>query len=191
MTNLASARRCAHAFSRWRKNIITTRTAWRKDCSTGKTHTIGHITEHSTWQFHARVCAGVIDAAFHDQVHVMTLHRLGHTTQPPLPLLISELIEQRVEGIIIFCGSVTVPTKSVLEMWSHDIVPVLICDTLSEKPLDHIDTDERQLAQRAVDYLLKFKAPTHCVLRIRRALPAQPGNASGLPDARVIARLLY
>ena len=39
-------------------------------------------------------------------------------------------------------------------MWSHDIVPVLLLGTSSEKALDCIDTDERQLAQTAVDYLL-------------------------------------
>ena len=115
----------------------------------------------------------------------MILNQAGqHDCSTQLPLLISELIEQRVEGIIIFCGGITVPTKSVLEMWSHDIVPVLICDTLSEKPLDHIDTDERRLAQLAVDYLLRLGHQRIAYCGLDRTLPAQPGNASGIPNAR-------
>ena len=43
--------------------------------------------------------------------------------------------------------------KSVLEMWSHDIVPVLLCATPGEKPLDYIATDERRLVNTAIEYL--------------------------------------
>ena len=123
----------------------------------GTTRTIGYVSLGLKVAFYARVCEGAIEAASHDQVHVITFHLQGKglsELQPLLPQLIAQLIEQRVDGIILFCGGFTVPRKSVLEMWSHDIVPVLICDTLCEKPLDRIDTDEEKLANLAIDYLV-------------------------------------
>ena len=121
----------------------------------GRTHLIGYISHHFSSSFPARLCEGLIHAASRDRAHILSLNMaLGQPLQPQLSPLISQLIEQRVEGIIICCGNTTVSIKSVLEMWSHDIVPVLIDDTRSEKPLDHIDPDERQLAQCAVEYLL-------------------------------------
>ena len=121
----------------------------------GHTRIIGLIVECVAWHFYSRLCEGVTNAAFQDQVHVITLSMTGK--QPALrqlPLLISQLIEQRVDGIIIASGGALVPGKSVLEMWSHDIVPVLLCDTPGEKPLDYIATDERRLVNTAVEYLL-------------------------------------
>jgi len=121
---------------------------------TGNTRTIGHITEHSTWYFYSRLCAGIISAAYYDRVHAITINAAIEQPRPPVSQFIEQLIEQRVDGIILSVGQVTLSTKSVLEMWSHDIVPVLIGDSMCEKPLDWINTDERQLAYLAVDYLL-------------------------------------
>ena len=122
---------------------------------TGKTRTIGLIVEHLTWCFYSRLCDGVLNAALHDRAHVIILNAITRHGEGQLSLLIDQLIEQRVDGIIIFSGSMPVATTSVLAMWSHDIVPVLQCDTVSEKPLDRIATDESRLAQGAVDYLLR------------------------------------
>ena len=119
---------------------------------TGKTHTVGLIVEHLSWQFDARLCDGVMHAAADDRAHVMIVN----VTPGALPLssLISQLIEQRVEGIIIAGGRRAISVKSVLEMWSHEIVPVSLMEISCDKPLDRITTDERRLAQTAVDYLL-------------------------------------
>ena len=123
----------------------------------GKTRTIGLIIEHVTWYFYSRLCDGVMSAALRDQVHVIILNAAtGQGSPSPLPSLINHLIEQRVDGILISAGHDTLPARSVLEMWSHDIVPIVYCDTHSEKPLDQITIDERQLAQLAVDYLLRL-----------------------------------
>jgi len=120
---------------------------------TGQTRTIGYIALHLRFHFHARVCDGIINAAHQDQVHVITLNNLAFDQ---LPLLVDQLIEQRVDGVIYFNGHTTLSARSVLGMWSHDIVPIALFDSPSEKLLDRIDTDERQLAQLAVDYLLRL-----------------------------------
>ena len=123
----------------------------------GHTRTIGLIIEHVTWHFYSRLCNGVMHAASRDQAHVITLNSTGEgdANTRDLSSLISQLIEQRVDGIILATGNVPVPVKSVLEMWSHDIVPVLF-ETPSEKPLDRLETDERGLAHTALDYLLSL-----------------------------------
>lgn len=121
----------------------------------GKTRTIGLIIENVASHFYSRVCHGVMDAAFQDQVYVMTLNMVGVNGEPrQLPLLVAQLIEQRVTGIVIATGKVPVSAKVALEMWSHDIVPVLLNDTPSEKPLDRVETDEHRVAQLALEYLL-------------------------------------
>ena len=121
----------------------------------GNTRTVGLIIENVAWPFYSRLCNGVMNAAFRNQTHIITLSLQGDKHEwRPLPLLISQLIEQRVDGIILAAGKAVVPLKSVLELWSHHIVPVVICDTSSEKAVDCIDTDERRLAQVAVEYLL-------------------------------------
>ncbi len=120
----------------------------------GKTRTIGLVVENLPSYFYSRMCNGVMEAAFADRVHVITLNMYGINGEPrQLSLLISLLIEQRVDGIIIASGLVPVPAQLVFEMWSHDIVPVVLCDTPSEKPLDRVQTDERRLTQMALEYL--------------------------------------
>ena len=122
---------------------------------TGKTRTVGLIVGNVTWDFCSRICFGVMNEAFQDRVNVITLNLFtGKSPDYQLPLLIDQLIEQRVDGIII-SADIFVPTPSLLAMWSHDIVPVLNCNTPGDKPLDRIATDERRLAQLAVDYLLR------------------------------------
>ncbi len=122
----------------------------------GRTRTIGVIVEHVTWLFYARLCNGVMNAASRDQAHVITLNlKRDDGEWHELPLLISQLIEQRVDGMLLAVADNIVPAKSLLEMWSHDIVPVLF-ETQSEKPLDRLRTDERQLAHTALDYLLSL-----------------------------------
>ena len=125
---------------------------------TGKTHTVGLIVENLTWEFMSRICNGVMHAAFRDRVNVITLNFFAEQQRDrrQLPLLIDQLIEQRVDGIIISADLFRIPTTSVLAMWSHDIVPVLLCNTQSDTPLDRIMTDENRLAQLAVDYLLRL-----------------------------------
>lgn len=126
----------------------------------GQSRTIGYITEDSRWYFCAQVGAGIIHAAYRDQVNVITLNSAPVNSELaeriPLAALVSQLIEQRVDGIIISAVATphAISKKSVLEMWSHDIVPVLIGDTISEKSLDRVIADERRIAQLAVEYLL-------------------------------------
>ena len=124
----------------------------------GQSRTIGYITEDSRWYFCAQVGAGIIHAAYRDQVNVITLNSAPVNSELaeriPLAALVSQLIEQRVDGIIIIGGGRTfLPAKTVLEMWSHDIHPVVLFDTMSEKPLDCVMVDERRLAQIVVEYL--------------------------------------
>ena len=119
----------------------------------GHTRTIGLIVEHVTW--YSRLCDGVMSAAFRDQAHVIILNAgQGQGDGGHLPPLIDHLIDQRVDGIIFAAGLVVLPSKSVLAMWSHDIVPVLTSDVCSDKPLDRLATDERRLAHSTVEYLL-------------------------------------
>ena len=49
---------------------------------TGKTHTVGLIVEHLSWQFDARLCDGVMHAAADDRAHVMIVN----VTPGALPL---------------------------------------------------------------------------------------------------------
>lgn len=42
----------------------------------GHTRTIGLIVEHVAWHFPSRICHGVLNAAFQDEVHVITLGML-------------------------------------------------------------------------------------------------------------------
>ncbi len=138
----------------------------------GKTRTVGLIIEHVTWYFYAQLCDGVMSAAMRDEAHVIILNAMtGRGDASQLPPLIAHLIDQRVDGIILAAGETLVPAKSVLEMWSHDIVPVLIGDTHAERALDHIDTDERRLAQLTLDYLLQqgHQRIAYCGLERRRA----------------------
>ena len=122
----------------------------------GNTRTIGLIIESVAWHFYSRLCDGIMNAAFQHQAYVIALNLYTgkQSIWRQLPLLVAQLIEQRVDGIIIAAGGFLVPMKSVLEMWSHDIVPVLLLDTPSEKPLDRIEIDEHRLVNTALDYLL-------------------------------------
>ena len=123
----------------------------------GKTRTIGYISEDVRWYYCAQISAGIIEAALRDQVHVIILNaKFERGNMLPIAPLIDQLIEQRVDGIIISAVATphAISKKSVLEMWSHDIVPVLIGDTISEKSLDRVIADERRIAQLAVEYLL-------------------------------------
>ena len=54
----------------------------------GRTRTIGLIVEHLTWYFYSRLCVGVMNAAFHDQVHVMILNTRRQAARPPFSSLI-------------------------------------------------------------------------------------------------------
>ena len=68
---------------------------------TGDTRTIGLIVESVTWHFYSRLCDGIMNAAFRDRAHIIILSLLSEQlVWRELPLLISQLIEQRVDGII-------------------------------------------------------------------------------------------
>jgi len=124
---------------------------------TGNTRTIGHITPTLKWGFHARVAEGVAQAAVRAQDHciIMPLYN-DNSHRHTIATAISQLIEQRVDGIVILTGGIAdvISTKSILEMRSHGVVPVAICDSLCEKPIDRTLTDERKIAQLVVEYLL-------------------------------------
>lgn len=118
----------------------------------GKSSTLGCILPSVAFQFYARLLRGVLEQALAESYRVIpmvtdwqfgNIHPAIHT-----------LIEQRVDSILIAgFGTEPIPREAVLEMRSHDIVPIALDSTCFESSVDEVSTDEEHLAVTAVGYL--------------------------------------
>ena len=121
----------------------------------GKSHTIGFIVPDLYNSSYVDMLTGVLKEAYaHDYQVIVTE---SHTTQAQLSLLFSQLVEQRVDGIIVRPAfDIEVPRVSLLEASSYGIVIVGVDLYKVTMPLNHVHTDEDQLAEVVVNYLFEL-----------------------------------
>jgi LacI family transcriptional regulator len=118
----------------------------------GKSHSIGFILPRIESYFFTNVMKGVLEYAFTESYHVITLQSDSNLTHACKAL--QTLIELQVDGILLSTGSsAPVPYTSLFELWSHNTVVVGIQDVPTAAPIDQVMTDENQLAELMVDYL--------------------------------------
>jgi LacI family transcriptional regulator len=118
----------------------------------GKSQSIGCLMPFVDTVFFSQILRGILEAAHQNSYHVtivQTHFQMLHTRAA-----LQELVERRVEGILIATSHLEpIPMGSLLDMWSHDIVPIAIDSTTNMAGVDHVTTDEQQLAEIAVGYL--------------------------------------
>ena len=121
----------------------------------GYSNTIGYLLPTVDDAYCCQVLKGVLEAAFTESFHVITLETRHQQTY--LRQAIRSLIEQRVAGILIWSG-LEMPLKAewVLEARSNNVAMVAMDATESELPIDSVRTDEAQLAQMLVNHLFQL-----------------------------------
>ncbi|HEY3415844.1 MAG TPA: LacI family DNA-binding transcriptional regulator [Armatimonadota bacterium] len=120
---------------------------------TGNNTAIGCLLPTIGSPYYDIVMRGIVEEAFTESFHVIILQthfEPTHTLQA-----LHTLIEQRVNGILIAPGHKNpISPKTLLELWSHNITPVLIDLHEANSSYDQVMTDEKALAEMAVNYLV-------------------------------------
>ncbi|HEY3417695.1 MAG TPA: LacI family DNA-binding transcriptional regulator [Armatimonadota bacterium] len=166
----------------------------------GKSNTIGFLLPSVHSNFFSYVLEGVLERAFSESIHVITL-RAGDQFQNCL-IALETFIELRVEGMLLSTGySAALPRSAVLEIWSHGIPAVRIGDTRVEAPMDQVITDEDQAAELAIAHLydlghreiaflghpaLSISKAVRCVMQRRGLTTAYHRSNEGDPSLRSI-----
>ncbi|HEY3418814.1 MAG TPA: LacI family DNA-binding transcriptional regulator [Armatimonadota bacterium] len=120
-----------------------------KSLVTGKSRTIGCVMSTIT----STVFEAIMTRAVAEYYHVIPFQT--HSSPEAACQGIHMLVEQRVEGILFSPALIVpIPQSSILELWSHDIIPVGMGQTLCEVPIDMVTFDEEAIAVQAVDYLM-------------------------------------
>lgn len=120
---------------------------------TGQSSTIGVLLPSVVTPYSVRLLSGVLHSAAAAGYRII-IQESGYRLAQSLAA-IQMFVEQRVDGILLDCGHLQpIPRKAILEMRSHHIVPVGLDSTTFDGAVDHVHTDEQELATRAVDYLV-------------------------------------
>jgi len=118
----------------------------------GRSRLLGILWFSLSDSFFSRVLSSVMRHAFSVPYHAVMMETGGdprHTRDA-----LHALIEQRVEGAIINSGhDAPLPRQSLLELRSHNVVPIAVDVTHADLPLDIVRSDETQMAELAVEYL--------------------------------------
>lgn len=120
---------------------------------TGNSRVIGCLVPHLGIPFCARIMRGVLEAADELGLHVIS----GETRQSMDTILmrLHGLVEQRVDGVILFGGVIeTLPKSILLELWSNDITPVVLDAMACEGPVCRVVGNGKQMAEAVVTYLM-------------------------------------
>jgi LacI family transcriptional regulator len=121
---------------------------------TGRSYTVGVILPSVVTPYSARMLEGILQAAGPAGYRVIIQESHGKLTDTISA--IQMLTEQRVDGILLDTGHrQPIPRKTILEMRSHEVIPIGLDATDFEDKVDIVMTDEASLALQAVDYLLK------------------------------------
>ncbi len=106
--------------------------------------------------FNTALLSGIADYVFAQGFHLTILeshHRLLHVQRA-----IFTLEEMGIKGLIALTGhsdAQPIPKGTIRDLWSHGIYFVAVdASTPTEIPTDRVETDERQLAATAIDYLM-------------------------------------
>lgn len=122
---------------------------------TGASQTIGVVLPTVVTPYSARLLSGILCATTAAGYRVLireSFYQLAHSLAA-----IQMLIEQRVDGILLDCGHLDpIPCKTILELRSHQVIPVGLDATILEGDIDHVHTDEQGMALQAVDYLVSL-----------------------------------
>jgi LacI family transcriptional regulator len=119
----------------------------------GKSGLIGLVLPRVTFPYCARLLSGVLAHALDAECRILVQETHGDSAQTRYA--IHRLVEQRVDGILLYTGHLEPLSRDlILELRSHDSVPVAIDATVSEVAIDSVRTDEMRLAELLVDYLV-------------------------------------
>lgn len=119
-----------------------------------KTRAIGCIVPGIFQDFAGRILRGVLRASHNSPYHVIPMES-GFTLHGT-KVAIHALIEQGVDGILFLCShQEALPATAVLGMRSNNVMPIAV-DIQEEKGIDLLRNDEQEMADLAVDYLLRL-----------------------------------
>jgi LacI family transcriptional regulator len=126
---------------------------WVQRLTVGRSRTIGVILPEVTTSFYARVLRGILEATRAANYHVLTVEthsQLLHTYRA-----IQSLVEQRVDAVLIANEHPDpIPLEAIQLLRKHGIVPIGLDSTPFSAPVDSVSTDENQLAETIVSYLM-------------------------------------
>jgi LacI family transcriptional regulator len=126
---------------------------WVQRLTAGRRRIIGYILPEVTTSFYARVLRGILESATAAHYHVITLET--HSLLLQTCRAIQALVEQRVDAIVIASEHPEpIPREAILAMRQHQVVPISLDSTPFSLPVDSIATDEEQLAEMIVSYLM-------------------------------------
>lgn len=124
-------------------------------CLASSTATIGCLVPFVSVPIYAQILSGILHAAFDHAHHTLVLEH-EHQLVDDTFYALQALIAQRVQGLIIVGAAHPIPRNAILEMRSHNIVPMLVACNGAELPVDQVCINEAQLAASAVDYLVQL-----------------------------------
>jgi len=121
----------------------------------GKSRTIGFVVPDLYNSSYVEMLSGALKEAYqHDQQVIVAE---GHTSAAQLSARFSQLVEQRVDGIVVRPAfNDEIPRASLLEAGSYGVITVGIDLYKVTTPLNHVHSDEDQLASLVVDYLVSL-----------------------------------
>lgn len=159
---------------------------------TGTSRTIGCLVPHLGVPFSARIVRGVIEAADALDLHVI----VGETRQSvdTITMRIHRMVEQRVDGVILFSGcDDTLPKSALLELWSHDITTVFLDRMPCEVPVCRVVDSQSNSINVAINYLVTLGHRRIAAIslgdekNIRTLLTARGLTTRYVTDAQAIA----
>lgn len=117
----------------------------------GNDFLIGCVMPPMNCEYYALIMQGVIEKSFSESFRAITLHS-RETLQTHRA--IQTLIEMHVSGIILACQHFDpVPNDALMEIRSHDIVPLVIENGTFTAAIDRVIPDEMAIGKLAVEYL--------------------------------------
>lgn len=147
----------------------------------GKTGVIACVLVDVGHFFHARILRGILEQALKESYHVITLQTFNEMDR--LSLAVESLIEQRVDGILLWGMIQRVPKELLLTVQSAGIAVVGIGLVATGAPIDIVRTDEARIGELMVDHLWSSGHR-----RIAYVGTLHPGNSS-LRGQSIIAAL--
>jgi DNA-binding LacI/PurR family transcriptional regulator len=112
---------------------------------------VGCIIADSGHLFFSQMLKGVLEQAYADAYHVITLQTFNQEQR--LQMVIDALIEQQVRGIVICANGSPLTTSAILKLHSHDICTVGMGNIMLQKTIDTVRVEEEAIGELMIDRL--------------------------------------
>lgn len=122
----------------------------------GQYPTVGYIALSLESQGFVQVLRGILDVGFRESVRVVPL-QLHEETARDISLAIEVLVEQGIDGLLLFCPlGQKIPPPVYYELISREIAVVCIDHVPASLPLDCVASDGAAAAWMMVEYLYEL-----------------------------------